>query len=165
VTENKQERRLEMIENKTTETHGAIFPIPDLFKDRLFDGKHNVFIKYLPHNSTKLIAGKKILFYASGVVKALVGEGEIEKIEFLLPQEVIKLHGKELFLSESEFNAYTRSSASRARSKKVLTLVLKKLRKYSKPARLNKPMTMAGQYINAEEYNSLVKGKPKLRTH
>lgn len=156
---------MKMVENKTTETRGAIFPIPDLFKDRLFDGKHNVFVKYLSHNSTKLTARKKILFYASGVVKALVGEGEIEKIEFLLPQEVIRSYGNELFLSESEFKTYGRSSASRAPSKKVLTLVLKKLRKYPKPIKLIKAMTMAGLYINAEEYDSLVKGKPKLRTY
>ena len=135
---------------------GSIYPIPSKFVDRLFDGKTKVFVKYGAHNATKLTPKHKVIFYASQGLKQLVGEGIIEKVEFLSPDDVIVKYEKWLFLNASEFYAYVERSPSRTSSKKMLTLVLKKLNKYPKPIDYNRSITMAGQYLGVDEYNSLI---------
>lgn len=143
-----------------SEIIGVIYPIPREFVDRLFDGKTKVFVKYVVHNTTKLAPKHKVIFYASHGSKKLVGEGTVEKVEFLSPEAVIAKYKELLFLNETEFYAYVGRSPSRTPSKAMLTLVLKKLNKYPKPVGYNRPITMAGQYIGVNEYNSLI-GKYK----
>jgi hypothetical protein len=102
----------------------------------------------------------RVIFYASHGSKKLVGEGTVEKVEFLSPEVVIAKYKERLFLNESEFYAYVGRSPSRTPSKEILTLVLKKLNKYPKPVDYSRPITMAGQYLGINEYDSLV-GKCK----
>lgn len=134
----------------------SIYPIPAEFADRIFEGNTKVFVKYVAHNTTRLAPKHKVIFYASHGSKKLIGEGTIEKVEFLTPQKVIEKYRYQLFLNETELHAYVARSPSRSSSKEMLTLVLKKLKKYSKPIDYNKPVTMAGQYLSAEEYSSLI---------
>ena len=138
---------------------GVIYPIPVDFADRLFDGKPKVFVKFLPHNSTKLAPRHKIIFYASHGSKKLVGEGIIEKVEFLTSEKVLTRYKDDLFLNEAEFYTYVKRSPSRTSSKEMLTLVLRRLRKYPKSIEYDRPITMAGQYLSAEDYNSLMQNK------
>jgi len=142
---------------------GLIYPIPVVFVDRLFDGKTKVFVKFLAHTSTKAAPRHKVIFYASNGPKKLVGEGTIRKVEFLTPERVLAKYKDELFLNEAELSAYVKRSSWTPRtmrdSKEMLTLVLRNLRKYSKPIEYNKPITMAGQYLTAEEYDSLMKNQ------
>jgi hypothetical protein len=135
---------------------GTIYPIPINFIDRLFDGETKVFVKYVAHNSTQLAPKHKVIFYGSHGSKELVGEGIIEKVEFLTPQKVLEKYRDQLFLNETELDAYVKRSPSRSSSKEMLTLVLKKLKKFPKPIDYNKPITMAGQYVHAKEYSSLI---------
>jgi len=135
---------------------GAIYPIPTQLADRLFDGKTKVFVKYIAHNTSRLVPKHKIVFYASRGSKKLVGEGTIETVEFLCPKVVIEKYKEGLFLNKDEFDVYVKSSPSRTPSKKILTLVLKKVRKYPSPVEYGKPITMAGQYLSAAEYDSLM---------
>jgi hypothetical protein len=135
---------------------GVIYPIPVELTSRLFDGKTKVFVKFVAHNSTRLVPKHKVVFYASHWSRKLVGEGIIEKVEFLTPEAVLAHYKEYLFLKESELQAYVRGSQSRSPSKEMLTLVLKKLKRYPVPVDYNKPMTMAGQYLNADEYGSLM---------
>ncbi|MEJ5292420.1 MAG: DUF365 domain-containing protein [Candidatus Methanosuratincola sp.] len=135
---------------------GSIYPIPAELADRIFQGNTRVFVKYVAHNSTRLMPKHKVIFYASHGSKKLIGEGIIEKVEFLTPQKVLEKYKDQLFLNESELHAYVARLPSRSPSKEMLTLVLKKLKKYSKPIDYNKPITMAGQYLTAEEYSSLI---------
>ena len=135
---------------------GVIYPVPTNIVYRLFDGKTKIFVKFLVHNSTKLAPNHKILFYASQGLKKIVGEGIIEKVEFLTPEKVISKYNEQLFLNESEFFAYINRSSRRTPSKEMLTLKLKKLKKYPKPIEYEKPITMAGQYLSAEEYSTLI---------
>jgi hypothetical protein len=139
-----------------SEIVGVIYPVPSKFVDRLFDGKANVFVKYVAHNNTKLVPKHRVIFYASHGSKKLVGEGTVEKVEFLNPETVIAKYKERLFLNESEFYAYVRMSPSRTPSKMMLTLVLKKLSKYPIPVDYGRPITMAGQYLGNNEYDSLV---------
>jgi hypothetical protein len=139
-----------------SEINGVIFPIPAKLVDRLFRGNTKVFVKYVAHNTTRLAPKHKVIFYASHGSKKLIGEGIIEKVEFLTPQKVLEKYKDQLFLNESELHAYVTRSPSRSSSKEMLTLVLKKLKKFPKPIDYNKPITMAGQYLSAEEYSSLI---------
>ncbi|WXG46151.1 MAG: DUF365 domain-containing protein [Candidatus Atabeyarchaeum deiterrae] len=138
---------------------GVIYPVPDRLIDRLFDGGTKVFAKFLPRNFTRLRPKNKVIFYASRGTKKLVGEGTIVRVEFLTPDSVITRYREKLFLSEAEFLAYVKNSPTRAPSKEVLTLVLNELRKYSEPVAYHKPITMAGQYLTAVEYESFMRKK------
>ena len=135
---------------------GTIYPIPEELADRLFEGNTKVFVKYVAHNTTRLAPKHKVIFYASHGLKKLIGEGVIETVEFLTPQKVLEKYKNQLFLNETELHAYVTRSPSRSSSKEMLTLVLKKLKKFPKPIDYNKPITMAGQYLTAEEYSSLI---------
>jgi hypothetical protein len=136
---------------------GIIYPIPMNFSDRLFDGKTKVFVKYVAHNSTQLAPKHKVIFYGSHGSKKLVGEGTIEKVEFLTPEGAITKYKEELFLTKDEIYDYVKRSPSRTPSKEMLTLVLKRLKKYQRPIQYHKPITMAGQYLSSSEYNSLIR--------
>jgi hypothetical protein len=135
---------------------GAIYPIPAQLVDRLFEDNTKVFVKYVAHKTTKLAPKHKVIFYASHGSKKLIGEGIIEKVEFLTPEEAIAKYKEELFLTKDELYDYVKRSPSRNLSKEMLTLVLKRLKKYRKPIQYPKPITMAGQYLNSIEYNSLM---------
>jgi len=135
---------------------GAIYPIPAELADRLFEGNIKVFVKYVAHNTTRLAPKHKVIFYASHGSKKLIGEGIIEKVEFLTPQKVLEKYKDQLFLNETELHSYVTIFPSRTSSKEMLTLLLKKLKRFPKPIDYNKPISMAGQYLNAEEYSSLI---------
>jgi len=140
---------------------GSVYPIPAELADRLFEGNTKVFVKYVAHNTTRLEPKHKVIFYASHGSKKLIGEGIIEKVEFLTPQKVLEKYKDQLFLNETELHAYVTRSPSRSSSKEMLTLVLKKLKRFPKPIDYNKPITMAGQYLSHSEYNSLIQKEEK----
>jgi hypothetical protein len=135
---------------------GTIYPIPSELAGRLFEGNAKVFVKYVAHNTTRLAPKHKVIFYASHGSKKLIGEGIIEKVEFLTPQKVLEKYKDQLFLNEAELHAYVTRSPLRSSSKEMLTLVLKKLKKFPRPIDYTKPITMAGQYLSAKEYSSLI---------
>jgi len=135
---------------------GSVYPIPAELADRLFEGNTKVFVKYVARNTTRLEPKHKVIVYASHGSKKLIGEGIIEKVEFLTPQEVLEKYKDQLFLNENELHAYVTRWPSRSSSKEMLTLILKKLKRFPKPIDCNKPITMAGQYLTAEEYSSLI---------
>jgi hypothetical protein len=136
---------------------GVVYPLPIELIDRLFDGRPKVFVKYVAHNTTKLAPKHKVVFYGSHGSKKLIGEGTIEKVEFLTPETVLSRHKEDLFLSQEELLAYVRRFPSRTPSKEMLTLVMKKLKRYPVPVDYDKPISMAGQYLSAAEYCSLIR--------
>jgi hypothetical protein len=137
------------------EITGVIYPVPMKFVVRLFDGKTKVFVKYVAHNTTKLKPKHKVIFYGSHGLRKLIGEGTIEKVEFLTPEAILSKYRNELFLNQDELQAYVGNSTSRAPSKEMLTLVMRKMKRYSAPLDYDKPITMAGQYLTSSEYDHL----------
>lgn len=133
---------------------GVIYPVPPEFAGRLFVGKNNVFVKCTGRQSTRLKPGHKVIIYESqgprklGLQK-LIGEGTVETAEFLSPETVLAIHGPNLFLNKYEFHKYVGR-------REVLTLKLKELKKYLKPINIKEQITMAGKYLTAEQYHSLV---------
>lgn len=137
---------------------GIIFPIPKDFVDRLLVENRNVFVKYLARSTgLRIIPKHKVLFYASHGSKEIVGEGQIEKIEFLTPTEVLTKYGLKTFLDKDELTTYTFRQPKRDSSKKLLVLVLSKIKRYRSPVKYWKPISMAGQYLTREEYMQLLK--------
>jgi hypothetical protein len=135
---------------------GVIFPVPKEFVDRLLVDKRNIFVKYVPRTASVQITPKqKLLFYASHGSKEIVGEGLIEAIQFLTPNEVLEKYGHKVFLNKDELTSYTRRQPNRDSSKKMLVLVLSKLRKYSYPKKFYRSITMVGQYLTEKEYQEL----------
>jgi hypothetical protein len=137
-----------------SEIIGAIYPVPSLLTNRLFESetKEVVFVKYLSRNSTKLLPKHKIIFYASRGQKKLIGEGTIEKVEFLSPGVVLSKYRDVLFLTEDEFLDYVGN-----RKQFVLTITLKQLVRYHMPIDYCKAITMTGQYVIKGEYSTLMK--------
>ena len=135
---------------------GVIFPILPQFVDRLLLDGRNVFVKYVPKVTGLRIAPKhRVLFYVSHGSKQIVGEGKIEEIRLLTPNEALKEYGNQLFLNKDELTQYTLRQPEREPSKKMLILVLSSLRRYPEPKKFKRPISMAGQYLNQKEYAEL----------
>ncbi len=144
---------------------GVIYPIPAEFAVRFYEGNAKVFVKYVAHNTTRLEPKHKVIFYASQGPKMLIGEGIIEKVEFLTPKKVFEKYEEQLFLSKAELYNYVTASPARSSSKEMLTLVLKKLKRFPKPFDYEKPITMAGKYLGAQEYSLIKKESREANAH
>ncbi|MCX6654315.1 MAG: DUF365 domain-containing protein [Candidatus Bathyarchaeota archaeon] len=138
---------------------GAIFPVPIDLIQRLFSGSSKVFVKYIPHNSTRLCKGNKIIVYESRGAKCLIGEGLISSIEFLTPDEVLVKYRESLFLDEEQLKAYVKLWPNRDPFKKMLTMKLIKLKKYDLPIKYANSITMTGRYVNSKEYQKIFQSK------
>lgn len=136
---------------------GVVYPIPLQFVDRLFIAHRNVFVKYVARTTNIRIAPKhKVLFYASHGSKEVVGEGVIEAVEFLTPKEALEKYGDQVFLNKAELTEYTMRQPKRTSSKKMLTLILSKLRRYPLGVKYERPVTMTGEYLTEEKYRTLL---------
>lgn len=136
---------------------GAVFPILPEYIDRLLVENRNVFAKYLARNGSKLLPKQKMLFYVSHGSKKIVGEGQIDKILFLTPDEALVKYDKKLFLNRDELMEYARQQPKRDISKRMLVLVLYRLKRYPKPVSYKRPISMAGQYLTEEDYEELLR--------
>ena len=136
---------------------GIIFPILPEFLDRLLVENRFVFVKYLPRNETKVVPKSKLLFYVSRSSKEIVGEGRIEEILFLTPDEILEKYGNKVFLDRDELFRYVHKQPKRKPSKEMLVLVLSRLKRYHHPVKYKKPISMAGQYLTETDYSELLK--------
>lgn len=136
---------------------GVIYPIPLQYVNRIFLQNRNIFVKYLPRTSTKLKPNHKAIIYASHGFKEIIGEGIIECIEFLTPDEAWQKHGNKIFLDKKELQEYTISQPTRTSTKKMLVITLRKLKKYKSGIKYLRPITMTGQYLTKEDYKFLIR--------
>lgn len=134
---------------------GIIYPVPSNLVNRFFDQGKNVFVKYPTKGYPRLSVGHKILFYASHNIHRIVGEGSIQKMELLEPREALEKYRENLFLSEEEIEKYRHHRSDRPPSKKLFVAVLKNLRKYSKPVKPEKYITMGGLWVSEKKYRTL----------
>lgn len=133
---------------------GRIFPILPKHLERIFAGK-NVFCKFVGKGRPRLSPEMKILFYSSRGTYEVVGEATIDSLEYLSPQEVMQKYGSRLFISAEELDGYTRKR-SRPPNKELMVAVLKQIRRYKKPYKLKKPVTMAGLSLTDKVYREIV---------
>ncbi|WP_297534352.1 DUF365 domain-containing protein [Thermococcus sp.] len=138
---------------------GVTFPVPKWFLDRILDGGKTVFVK---PSTLRVKPSMKVVFYASREGQAWLGEAEVESVEFFNSiEEITRKYEKELFLTPKELREYERerqkwhSRGRRPRSWMVLRL--KNIRKYPKPVKPPRFVTVSGRYIKEKEYREILR--------
>jgi len=130
---------------------GVIFPILPEHIRRFFEQGKRVFIKFVASAHTGLRRGSKLFFYESRSKKQIVGEARIVQISSGTMDEVLLEHGADLFLTPEQLKEYV----GNRRERRMLVLVLDGVRKYSTPLKVDRPITMAGQYMTKEIFRRL----------
>lgn len=133
--------------------NGIIYPIMKEHFERLESGK-DVFCKFVGSGNPKVKIGDKILFYRSGGSKEIVGEATITEMEYLAPDAAASKYGDRLFITKDELKRYV-DQRDRPEGKKLLVFVLKDVRKYRKPFKMEKPITMAGLTVTKKVYKGI----------
>lgn len=122
---------------------GIIYPLIPQHICRFFEDRKKVFVKFVGGFPRKLQSGSTLFFYESRSNKEVVGEARIVEIGSGTVEEVLARFGMDLFLTRNELEEY----AGNRKSKRMLVLSLRDIRKYAVPLRLEKSVTMAGQYM------------------
>jgi|GEM_PF-892775 len=140
--------------DSTSSPFAVIYPLPSHLAFRILQDKKSVFVKYPTHEmiSPKLASCKKLLFYISGSNKEIAGEAEITSIRLMTISEVVLTHSSNLFLTEEELREYSNGRDS----KKMMVFVLSRITRFPEPKSLGHGITMIGEYISEEEYETLV---------
>jgi len=130
---------------------GIVYPIPKEILTSLFENNKNIFIKFTTHEPSKktiikLKKGMTIYFYESHSNKCVVGDAIISNVDYLVLNEVLRIHNKKLMISKRSLKEYAKGRED----KKLLVLTMKKINKYLIPKKTKKSITMAGCYINNE---------------
>jgi hypothetical protein len=141
---------------------GIIYPLPEQLILRIFDSGKNIFTKFTTHTpseeSVRIRKGDKLFLYMSRAEKTVVGAAVIEKLDFLLPAEVIDKYKDNLITPPEEMSKYVRGR----NNKKMLILKLCNIKKYSHPIEVKVPITMAGRHVTKENQRDIFKGDIQL---
>ena len=133
---------------------GVAYPIPKRFVNRFFEGGKNVFVK--PATTWKqLEPGMKLYIYQSHEDTGIVGEATIKKITLERdPMKFYERFGDRLFLTREELVEYVKSQArwgSKNKKKKPwIAIELENFRRYRRPVKPKRFISVGGQYIKEE---------------
>jgi hypothetical protein len=131
-------------------TCAVIYPLEQKYIQRFYEGNKDIFVKYTPYTSTKLVEGNKLLFYRTKSDKKIIGEATIINIDFYDVNTAFHKYGERIFLNWEELTKY-----SGGRTKKMLVLELNKFMKYKNLVSAKKNITMIGLHLNNSEYADL----------
>ena len=140
--------------NSPSSPFAVIYSLPSHLASRILHDKKSVFVKYHTHEtiSPKLASCKKLLLYISSSNKEITGEADIVSISLMTLSEVVSAYGSSLFLTENELREYSNGREN----KKMMVFLLGRITKYPEPKYLGRRITMVGEYMTREEYNSLI---------
>jgi hypothetical protein len=132
---------------------GVMFPILPEHCQRFFEGRKTVFVKYMSRESLprRLHSGSRLFLYQSRNNREIVGEARIVEMASATLEEVLARFGDDVFLTRTELEEY---SGTR-KGKRMLVLVLEEARKYASSLKLDKSITMAGQYMTKKTLREL----------
>jgi hypothetical protein len=135
---------------------GVIFPLPKNIIDFMFSNQRDVFVKYtsrppLKKTKKRIQEGMKLYIYESGGEKTIIGEACIKKSDYLDMNSILNTYLERLMIPEEDFKNYAKGREE----KKALVLELDSLKRYKKPVKLLKPMTMAGLHLTKETKKEL----------
>mgnify|MGYP000088288305 CR=1 FL=1 len=140
---------------------GVAYPVPSNLLDRIFKEGKNVFIKH-PTCYKQLKPGRKVLFYASHEIRGIVGEAAIKNIELMKINQIYEKYGNKVFITKEEAKEYSKpfktrrqAGAGKAREVKFLVLELQNVKKYDKPVKPKRFITVGGKYITKREYEEI----------
>ncbi len=128
-----------------------VYPMPPYVAERILGQNRTVFVKFLVHPSVPLrlaLTKSKLIFYASGTKKTVVGEAVIQSVEFLRPHQVLSKFGDRLCLDKDEYWAYV----GERKDKIIAVFRLVRPVRYSRPVPVPFPVGMAGRYISEGDY-------------
>jgi len=139
-----------------SEIVGVTYPIPKQYVNRFFEGGKDVFVK--PATVWKqLKPGMKFVFYQSREDTGFVGEAKTKRIVLSEdPMKFYETYGDRIFLTKDELKEYIRSQGkwksgwkSRGQQKKKLWMAieLEDIRKYDKPIKPKRFVSVSGQYL------------------
>jgi len=142
------------IHNSPPSPIAVVYPLPFHLASRILQDKKSVFVKYPTHESIspKLASCKKLLLYVSGSNKEIAGEADVVSISLMTLSEVVSAYGSNLFLNRDELREYSNGRDN----KKMMVFVLGRITPYQEPKHLGHGITMVGEYMSKEEYNSLI---------
>lgn len=137
---------------------GVTFPVPGPLLSRILDEEKTVFIK---PSTLQVKPGMKLVFYASREDQGWHGEAEIESVEhFTNVKEIIKKYKNELFLTPEELEKYEKERQKwQSRGKRPrpwMVIKLKNIKKYPKPIKPPKFVTVSGRYVKEDEYKEIL---------
>jgi hypothetical protein len=93
----------------------------------------------------------KSSYFISGSNKEIAGEADIVSINLMTLFGVVSAYGSSLFLTEDELREYSGGREN----KKMMVFVLGRITKYPDAKCLGRGITMVGEYITEDNYNSL----------
>jgi hypothetical protein len=133
---------------------GIVYPLLPEHLQRIFDGK-DVFCKFFPGlGKPKIHVGDKVLFYSSGGDYEIRGEATISSLEYSALDQTVRKYEKRLFITPKELNRYA-AKRKRPPGKKLMVIVMREIRKYPKPYRLEKPIPMSGIILTEGMYERI----------
>jgi hypothetical protein len=132
---------------------GIIFPLLPSHIQRFFDEDKKVFVKFFAKENIplRLRKGSKLFFYESRANRQIVGEATIVDVGTATAEEAIARFGDDLFLAKEELERYVGAR----KEKRMLVLVVDRSKRYRNALRLEKPITMTGQYMTRNMHESL----------
>jgi hypothetical protein len=145
-----------MDETVETPKIGIIHPISARYFDRLLNGRR-VFFRFGARTYPAMKKGNRVVFYESGGARQLIGEGMIESIAQLSVGEATVRYGGNLFLDPEEIRKYANRWGRTRQSDIVVALVLRNIRRYRNPLKLERPIPPSGKSLTREFYQLIIK--------
>lgn len=143
----------------TNKILGISFPLLPKHSERLLSMDEAIFVKFMPHESCpgRLKEGMYFFIYRSRGNKEIVGRAKITGIKLIAANDVRMDSGDKLFIEEEDFKEYIKNREQ----KKMLALVLKDIKSFDVPIKLDSPVNMGGKYILEGDLRSQGKLLPR----
>jgi len=126
-------------------------PIPTEYAKRIYNNEKTVFVgkSYLGNVSQ----GDKFIIYESHGAKAYTGWADIKSIGKQKTSSIFRKYGEKLMITKSELNEY-------AKGKTEMNIIeFENFKKFNKPVKPSRFVTVAGKYIYEDEYQIIERNK------
>lgn len=130
---------------------GITYPIPTEYAERIYNEGKTVFVA--KRCLCKASNGDKFIIYESWGAKAYTGWAEIKTIGKQKTDTIFRKYGKKLMITKKELYEYAKGNPEMA------VIEFKTFEKFKKPVKPLRFVTVAGKYIDENEYNMIIKDK------
>lgn len=136
---------------KNSKIIGVSHPIPTEYAERIYNKGKNVFVgkSYLG----KVSEGDKFIIYESKGAKAYTGWADIKSISKQKTSTIAGKYGKKLMITKKELQEYAKSRVE------MNVIEFENFEKFKTPVKPKRFVTVAGKYINEDEFKIINKNK------
>lgn len=126
---------------------GVSHPIPTEYAERIYNDAKTVFVSgsYLG----KVSPGDKFIIYESHGEKAYTGWADIKSIGKQKTSSITRKYAKKLIVSKEEFLEYAKGRSE------MNVIEFENFEKFNKPVKPKKFVTVAGKYIDENEFQTI----------